>query len=191
MLSFRQIIKKYSNHIILNNIDLDFIPGNLYILTGDNGSGKSTIIKIISGMIYKNKGEIEKDGLISYLPDKFNMPKLMKVKNYLSYILPPDIKTDLLMFKYKIPNKRIGSLSKGNYQKLGILQVLNTKALYYVLDEPFDGLDEYGKELLIKEIEYKLKSGNSFIISLHDKDLLQNLNPITIKIKDGLAYYGA
>ena len=83
MLNLVSLEKKYKDHIVFSNMSIEFTNGNLYILMGVNGSGKSTILKLIAGLIYKTDGKIIKDGVISYLPDKFSMPKLMKVKNYL------------------------------------------------------------------------------------------------------------
>ena len=94
MLKLDNLSKKYNNQIILNSISLEFKEGNLYILSGINGSGKSTLVKLLSGIIFKSSGSITRDISISYLPDKFTMPKLLSVKSYCK----------LLSINGKIPN---------------------------------------------------------------------------------------
>ena len=82
MLKLTNVSKKYRDHIVFNSVSIDMTNPGLYIFQGINGSGKSTILKVLSGVIYKSEGKMEKDVTISYLPDKFNMPKLMKARSY-------------------------------------------------------------------------------------------------------------
>ncbi len=188
MLKLTNVSKKYKDHIVFNSVTIDMSEPNIYVFQGINGSGKSTILKVLAGIIYKSEGRMEKNVTISYLPDKFNMPKLMKAKSYVYNILKmrdlSDL-TDELISKFQIPNKRIGDLSKGNQQKLGLLQVLYNEADCYILDEPLDGLDDFAKHL-VKDIikEYK-ENGKIIIMSLHGKNLFNDLKPVVFDIKDG------
>ncbi|RIA75837.1 ABC-2 type transport system ATP-binding protein [Anaeroplasma bactoclasticum] len=190
MLELITVEKKYKDHTVFSNMTLSFKEGNLYILQGVNGSGKSTILKLIAGIAYKTSGKIMKSGSVSFLPDKFTFPKLMRVKSYLmevfSFVKDKNkLYTDLISL-YQIPNKRIGDLSKGNLEKLGILQILNTPADIYLLDEPLDGLDDFAKKILRDEIKNKLKENKIVILSLHNKTYFNELNPIIIEIKEGM-----
>ena len=87
MLKLTNVSKKYREHIVFNSVTIDMSNPGLYVFQGINGSGKSTILKVLCGVIYKSEGRIEKDVSISYLPDKFNMPKLMRSKAYVDSIL--------------------------------------------------------------------------------------------------------
>ena len=188
MLKLTNVSKKYREHIVFNSVTIDMSNPGLYVFQGINGSGKSTILKVLCGVIYKSAGRIEKDVSISYLPDKFNMPKLMKAKAYVDSILNMyGIKdsSDELISKFQIPNKRIGDLSKGNQQKLGLLQVLYNEADCYVLDEPLDGLDEFAKHLVKDIIKEYIDKGKIIIMSLHGKNLFNELKPTVFDIKDG------
>lgn len=192
MLEFVTVEKKYKDHFVFSNMSISFQKGNLYILQGINGSGKSTILKLIAGIIYKTSGKIIKNGEVSYLPDKFNMPKLMKVKNYLLEIFN-NRKDKLNMYnelitKYQIPNKRIGDLSKGNQQKLGIMQILSYDASIYLFDEPLDGLDDFAKKLFKEEIKKKLNEEKIVVLALHNKTYFNDLNPTVIEVKEGMVY---
>ena len=188
MIYLNNIQKKYGGDYIIDNATLKIDKPGIYILHGINGSGKSTIIKMITGIIYKTSGELKIDSVISYLPDKFSMPKLMKVKTYLSIVLKNNSKLDELVSKYQIPNKRIGELSKGNQQKLGLLQIFDYEADCYVLDEPIDGLDDYAKKLIKDVIKEKIESKKIIIMSLHNKTYFNDLEPTTYDIREGRIY---
>ncbi len=131
---------------------------------------------------------MEKNVTISYLPDKFNMPKLMKAKSYVYNMLKmrdlSDL-TDELISKFQIPNKRIGELSKGNQQKLGLLQIFDYEADCYVLDEPIDGLDDYAKRLIKEIIKEKIQMKKIIIMSLHNKTYFNDLEPKIFDIREG------
>jgi ABC-2 type transport system ATP-binding protein len=185
MIKLTNVQKKYSGNYVLDNVTLDFSESGIYILQGINGSGKSTIIKLLTGIVYKTSGELKIDNTISYLPDKFILPKLMKVKNYLSLVLERKSKVDQLISKYQIPNKRIGELSKGNLQKLGLLQIFEYEADCYILDEPIDGLDEFAKKLVKDIIKEKLLMKKIIIMSLHNKTYFNDLNPKIYDVKEG------
>ena len=191
MLKLLNIEKSYGNNVILSNSTLEINTGGIYILQGKNGSGKSTIIKLITGLIYKTSGIIEKDISISYLPDKYNMPKLMNVKKYIDHIIHMSNSSEsdeYLLNLYQIPNKRIGELSKGNQQKLGILQTFLLDADCYILDEPLDGLDDFAKKLLKRNIIEKLEDNKIILMSLHNKTYFKDLKPTIFEIKDGILY---
>lgn len=191
MLKLIQVEKRYKKNKVLQEISLDFSPPGLYILQGVNGSGKSTLIKILAGVIFKSGGEIKKEFSISYLPDKFLFPKLMRVDGYIAKVFSLyKIKEKSLNWlkEYQIPKKRIGELSKGNLQKLGLLQILSHPADCYILDEPLDGLDDFAKRLVKKKVMEKLQEHKTIILSLHNKSLFQELHPKIIEIRNGFCY---
>lgn len=188
MLKVTNLSKRYKN-IIFENVNLDMSDAGLYIFQGTNGSGKSTILKIIANVIKKSEGRIDNDLSISYLPDKFNMPKLMSVISYVEMILKiygNNSDALSLINKYQIPKRRIGELSKGNQQKLGLLQIFSNDTDCYILDEPIDGLDEFAKHLFKDIITEKINEGKIIIISLHGKNLFNDLHPKILDVKDGI-----
>ena len=188
MFRLEHICKKYNNNLILDDVNICFDETNLYILTGQNGSGKSTLIRIITGQIFKNSGNITIDESIAFLPDKFFLPPLMSVKEYIKetlklYRIKKNFKD--IMDEFELPNKLISSLSKGNYQKLGLFTLFYNDKDNYILDEPLDGLDDFAKGVFKKLVEEKLKMNKKIIIALHNKNLFNSLNPKIYQIKDG------
>lgn len=188
MLNLSLIEKRYGSHIVFSNVSIEFVEGNLYILQGVNGSGKSTLLKLISGIIYKSGGNMNLGNQISFLPDKFSMPKLLKVNSYLKILFKDNINIKEELSLFQIPNKRIGDLSKGNLQKLGILESLAFDADVYLFDEPLDGLDDYAKHLFKERIKDKLNQNKIVILSLHNKTFFNDLKPIAIDMKEGRIY---
>lgn len=188
MIDLTNVTKKYGKNIILNDINIQFYQGYLYVLHGENGAGKSTLLKLLSTQIFKSSGNILLDKS-SYLPDKFSFPSLMNTITYVSNALAIDKKkANILLAKYQIPNRRIIALSKGNMQKLGILQILNTNADCYLLDEPIDGLDDFAKRLVIDEIKELIKNNKCVIACMHDHEFFDSLNPIKIIVEGGKVY---
>ncbi len=186
MLSVVGLEKKY-NEVIIEDVTIDMSKPGLYIFTGINGSGKSTILKILAGTIYKSSGSINKNVSISYLPDKYTMPKLMSVISYVELILEMYGRKKealSLISMYQIPKRRIGELSKGNQQKLGLLQILANDVDCYILDEPLDGLDEFAKHLVKNIISEKIRAGKIILMSLHGKNLFNDLKPRIFEVKD-------
>lgn len=186
MLEVINLSKSFKGLTVLKNVSLRLEEPGLYILNGVNGSGKSTMLRLIAGMLYKSSGKILDNTTISYLPDRFTMPKLMRVKDYLEIIIGNKDNTERLISTYQIPNTLIGALSKGNLQKLGILQILNRDSEVYLFDEPIDGLDDFAKRLFKDEIKRKIKEDHAIILmSLHNKSYFNDLKPTVFNIKDG------
>lgn len=188
MLKFNEVAKKYNSKYAVKNINLTIEPNNIYLFIGENGSGKSTTIKLISKVIFTSEYSIfeNKFKKIIYLPDKRNYPKLLTTFDFLKYYL--NVKTDIIndyLLKYDLPNKSIGSLSKGNIQKLGILQILLSDGDLYLLDEPTDGLDKNSINLLIEDLKKLLINNKTIIISTHKKTIYNELHPIIYKFETG------
>ena len=89
------------------------------------------------------------------------------------------------MEEHKIPNKKIKELSKGNLQKIGLLQTFIKDTDCYIFDEPLDGLDDFAKKLFKEMIIKKLNDKKILIISMHNKNSLLDLKPNIFVMKGG------
>lgn len=86
-LILKDITKIYKKKLILNNINLEFNLGKCYMLIGENGSGKSTILKLITKLIFPNSGDISYGNLvISYVPEKLHLPLNVKTIDFLEIL---------------------------------------------------------------------------------------------------------
>lgn len=192
MLKLEEVKKNYHHDRGLLRISLTIETGGLYLFVGENGSGKSTTLKLISHVIFNSKHDgnmMNTFKKMVYLPDKRGYPKLLKVKTYLKYYLTgqsSNLNLNDWMDRYHLPNKKIGGLSKGMLQKLGILQTILTDGDLYLLDEPTDGLDKESLQLLKEDIKNLLLQNKTIIISTHNKLLYKDLKPAIYQFKEGI-----
>lgn len=192
MLKLEEVRKNYHHNRGLLQVNLSIQPGQFYLFVGENGSGKSTTIKLIAKVIFNNK----KDGRMYndfqqmvFLADKRSYPKLLTPQVYLNYYLAtklPTSKIQEVLERYQIPNRRIGSFSKGMLQKLGIVQTLLSEGDCYLLDEPTDGLDVLSIGLFKEDIGRLVEENKTVIISTHNKKIYKELNPMVYTFKEGI-----
>ena len=112
MIEVKNIDKKYTKQQILYNVSFKIENPGLYIFSGINGSGKSTIVKILAKAIYKSSGEIICNDEISYLPDKFLIPSMLETTDYLKLMIniySSNVNYKDILDEYKIPKKRVYS----------------------------------------------------------------------------------
>ena len=187
MIEFREASKTYLNKTILDKINLKINDGDFILLIGENGSGKSTMIKIISGLIKaNNKNMVMHNECNAYLPEKFSLPRNINTKDFIKF-LEETFNTDLSYYiRYLIiPNKKIGELSKGNLQKLGLISLIASKLDTLILDEPTEGMDSEVKKKYLELIKILNKEGKTIIISTHNPKDYAKFNLRKIYVKGG------
>ena len=159
-INIQQLSKNYGNTVALNNISLVFDQNGVIGLLGPNGAGKTSLMKILTGFLTQWEGEVSIGGLnlrqelkkvqqqMGYLPENNPLYPEMYVKEYLKFVgdlyalqKPPVLevieKTGLGEHAFK----KIGVLSKGYKQRVGLAATLLHDPKYLILDEPTTGLD--------------------------------------------------
>jgi ABC-2 type transport system ATP-binding protein len=159
-INIQQLSKNYGNTVALNNISLAFDQNGVIGLLGPNGAGKTSLMKILTGFLTQWEGEVSIGGLnlrqelkkvqqqMGYLPENNPLYPEMYVKEYLKFVgdlyalqKPPVLevieKTGLGEHAFK----KIGVLSKGYKQRVGLAATLLHDPKYLILDEPTTGLD--------------------------------------------------
>ncbi len=203
----------YGSVTALDNISLKMGTGVTGIL-GPNGSGKTTLIKLISGIIKPTRGEVLTFGenpwkmnikkKISYLPEKPVFPKNATVEELTKYIakargIPIETLVDSLSyFEIFDMNRKIGALSAGMTQKIGLAYTLSSDQDLIILDEPTANLDPVWRKKVLNLIKQKGKDStilfsthilhdvekvaDNIVIILHSKLLLnESINNIKSK----------
>lgn len=190
MLKLKELEVGYNDKTLINNVNLEIEPGKLYILTGENGTGKTTLLKLISGCIYSLNGEVILDNTkIGYLPINPQYPLYMNSYKYLSLFARTYKKEyKSLANRYNLDNVMIHKLSKGNLVKLGLIQMLICDFDLYLFDEINDGLDADSKKLLKEDIKLLLEQNKTIIVTTHSHQLYRDLNPIKLNIKGGILH---
>lgn len=200
LLEIKNLNKSYENKKILNNINIKIESGKIVGLLGKNGVGKSTLIKIINGLLQKDSGEILLNGnkitpqdkeKIAYLPEKTYLNKNMRVIDYFNYMSEfygtfNKEKAINLLEKLNLNiNTKICKMSKGMQEKLQLILVMARDAELYILDEPLGGVDPATRDYILDTILYNFKEGSSVIISTHLISDIEKILDDVIFIDDG------
>lgn len=198
LLQLHHVTKKYKKHVAIDDLTLNLPAGKIIGLLGPNGSGKTTIIKLINGLLQAESGEIVIDGfrpsvdtkkIISYLPDTTYLGDEMKIKDVVTYF--EDFYSDFSREKAQKllkdlnldPTEQLKNLSKGNKEKVQLILVMSRNAKLYILDEPIGGVDPAAREYILRTIINNYSEDSSVIISTH---LIADIEPIL----DDVVFFG-
>lgn len=183
ILECKNLTKAYhKNFPVLQNLNLQIPAGRIIGLLGPNGCGKSTLIKLIAGLLQPNSGEILVDGypigekskaLISYLPERTYFSSGMKVDELVKYFdefyddFDPERAFKLLADLNINPKANLKTLSKGTKEKVQLILVMSRNAKLYLLDEPIAGVDPAAREYILSTIVSNYNPEASIIITTH------------------------
>ncbi len=174
--------KSFGKKKILEDINLTVPRGKIIGLLGKNGTGKSTLIKIINDLLTANSGEVLINGeeigigsknIISYLPERTYLDKSMTVDKVIEFFadfyegfdvgkarkLLADLKLDTSL--------KLSKMSKGMQEKVQLVLVMSRKAELYILDEPLGGVDPATRDYILDTILSNFNDGASVMISTH------------------------
>jgi len=165
----------YGKKQALKDVNLKIKKGSFNLFIGHNGSGKSTTVKLILNLIKKQKGLVIRNyDSYCYMPEKTILPDYITIDNFLNdlayFSKNNDYEKYLEIFNMD-RNMLISNLSKGNKQKVALIQLLMEDKDLYVLDEPTNGLDQESINILIKLLKEKNKNGKTIIVVTHYKKL--------------------
>lgn len=182
ILGITNLSKKYFSKKALKNVNLSLDKGRILGLMGPNGSGKTSLLKIIAGLQHSNSGEVlvcgkkigtETKKLVSFLPDKNVLYPYMKaidaINFFQNYYDDFDVNKafELLDFMKLDKDEKVSSMSKGMIEKLNLSLTFSRNAKLFVLDEPLGGVDPVAREKIISTIIKTYNEDSSIIISTH------------------------
>jgi len=176
------INKNFGSKKVLKDINLRIPRGKIIGLLGRNGTGKSTLIKLINDLLVPTTGKILVNGneigveskkIISYLPERTYLDKSMTVNEVIKYFedfydnfdskkakkILNDLDLDI--------NQKLSKMSKGMQEKVQLILVMSRKADLYILDEPLGGVDPATRDYILDTILTNFNDGASVIISTH------------------------
>jgi ABC-2 type transport system ATP-binding protein len=195
-----KISKKYFNKSALNDVDISLEQGKIIGLLGPNGSGKTTFLKLITGMVRPSAGNLTVDGLeigykskelVAFLPDSEFLYDWMTIKDakdvYVSFFKDFNIKRfgELLEFMKLTEELKVKSLSKGMKEKLVLALTLARDAKLLVLDEPLNGVDPVARELILGAIIKCFNPESSIIVTSHLINEIESILDEAYFLKEG------
>ena len=156
ILELKNLNKSFGAKKVLENINLTIPRGKIVGLLGKNGTGKSTLIKLINDLLTPTSGEVlingkspsvESKKIIAYLPERTYLDKSMKVAQVIKYFAEfydnfDSQKAYKLLEELGLDvNQKLAKMSKGMQEKVQLVLVMSRKADLYILDEPLGGVD--------------------------------------------------
>ena len=182
ILEFKNITKKYDNKTALDDITLSIPRGSIVGLLGPNGSGKTTMLKLATGLLQPTKGEVfacglkpgaESKDLVAYQSDKVYLNDWMNVKDLMNMLddfytnFNRDKALDMLKSLNINPNDKLKEMSKGTKEKVQLITTMCRDVQLYLLDEPIGGVDPAARDYILNTIISNYQENATVIISTH------------------------
>lgn len=204
MIQLQNVTKRIKENTVLDNVSYTFKSGFVYGLYGKNGSGKTMLLRAISGLINLDSGSIFIDGeklhdKIEFPPEtgivienmellpecsaKRNLQMLAKIKNIAD-------EKDIIFSLERVgldpdSDKKVKKFSLGMKQRLNIAQAIFENQKIILLDEPTNALDEDAVQLIYKIIREEKSRGATIIVATHHKEDLKEVCDVILKIAEG------
>lgn len=204
MIQLQNVTKRIKENTVLDNVSYTFKSGFVYGLYGQNGSGKTMLLRAISGLINLDSGSIFIDG--EKLHDKIEFPPETGIVIENMELLPECSAKRNIQMLAKIKNiadekeiifslervgldpdsdKKVKKFSLGMKQRLNIAQAIFENQKIILLDEPTNALDEDAVQLIYKIIREEKSRGATIIVATHHKEDLKEVCDVILKIAEG------
>lgn len=182
LITVQGLTKTYGAKPALDHMDLTVGRGRIVGLLGPNGSGKTTFIKLLCGLLHPTSGTLQIDGhspgvetkaIISYLPDRMYFADWMKASDltdfFADFYSDFDRQKALEMFSALSirQNERLKTMSKGTKEKVQLALIMSRKAQLYLLDEPIGGVDPAARDFILNTILTNYNENGTVMLSTH------------------------
>lgn len=201
---FNHVSKKLGKNIVIDDMSFKIDSHKITGLKGINGSGKTMIMRLMSGFIYPSSGTVSIDGKILgkdiAFPESIgllleNPSFINKYSGYDNLRLLSDIRSTIneeriqevmrIVGLEKSGNKKYKKFSLGMKQRLGIAAAIMEQPQIVLLDEPTNALDSDGVEMVKRIINGEKERGATVVVSCHDSEMLESLSDEIIEIQGG------
>ncbi|MBL7950342.1 MAG: ABC transporter ATP-binding protein [Flavobacteriales bacterium] len=201
---FSGLGKRYGRQWVLRGVSTAFAAGEVVMVAGPNGSGKTTWIKCLLGLVHATEGTIAVNGRcvgrdpmyragIGYMPQYAEFPRELTVDQLLRMMndireAPAGGTDDRLIGELGVDalaHKRIGALSGGMRQKVSAVLAFRYRPEVLVLDEPTAGLDPVSATTLLAAVQRAARAGSTVLITSHIMEEVQRLGDRLAYLQDG------
>ena len=196
LLELQNLKKYFATQKAVDDMSFSIQKGSIFGLLGPNSAGKTTLLRIITGIFYPDSGQILFDGKkfdplndaqnIGYMPEERGLYKKMKIGEQAVYLAQlkglkateATQKAKDWFTKFEMQswwNKKVEDLSKGMSQKLQFVTTVMHNPSLIILDEPFSGLDPVNANLIKEEIFKLAENGCTIIFSTHRMEQVEEI----------------
>jgi len=204
MITLENVTKRYNTLTALDAVSLNIPQGEVLGLLGPNGAGKTTLLKLIAGLVTPNDGRLtpQEQGwpVVGYKPERLLFPNNLRIGSYLELIAGvsdvPRWDTEKVILESLARvnlldsiNKRIGHISKGMRQRLGLAQAIIGDPPLLLLDEPSNGLDPEGQVEIGRYIRELHAMGKTIVLSSHQLQEVTQICTQLIILNQGQIHY--
>ena len=199
ILALREVTKRYGARVAVDSVSLELERGEIHGLIGPNGAGKTTLLRLGVDLLRPDVGTVERSvplDRIGYLPEERGLsarPRVLELLTYLgelkglrrSHALE---EARALLRRVQLEARgrdRVGTLSKGNQQKVQIAAALIASPEILLVDEPFSGLDPVNRQLALELFREQVSRGCAVLISTHEMRQVEELCDRLILINRG------
>ena len=200
LLTCQNLSKRFGSKYALSDVSLTLGRGQIIGLLGPHGSGKTTLIKLINGLLVPTEGWLTVNGLtpgvetkrqIAYLPERTYLNRWMKVRDILKFFstfydnfntgralqMLDDLGID--------PQESLKTMSKGTKEKVQLILVMSRDVELYILDEPIGGVDPAARDYILRTILSNYNPNSSILLSTHPIADIENVLDDVIFLQDG------
>lgn len=174
---------------ILNQVSIYLNSGECVCIVGQNGVGKSTLLKIICNIIPKRSGKLTRSGKLGYVPEtSINFQNLNGFQNmeYYDTVLKGHRLYPELFNEMELPitKKPLKKFSKGMKRKLDLIRAINLRPEILILDEPFEGIDPSSIRDMLSVLMKEKSKGTGILMSSHDMSYIEKIADRVLLLKD-------
>ncbi|WP_322507017.1 ABC transporter ATP-binding protein [Anaerolinea sp.] len=194
VISAKGITRRFGKRLVLDNLDFELPAGQIYGISGPNGSGKSVFLRILTGLVLPNQGEvrvfdqrigkdvefpastgalIDRPGFLPHSSGFRNLELLARIRGFAT----PTKISETMYFVGLDPHdpKPVGTYSTGMRQRLGFAQAIMEDPDLLILDEPTNGLDFDGQREIYSHLVELRRQGKTILLTSHNREELRIL----------------
>ena len=201
MLEIKNLHKQFGRKKVLDGVSFNLNRDEITCITGVNGTGKTTLMNAIMGLLPVEKGSVRLGqepisgtnyNKIAYIADTITVPRSMTIEEAMTFMCTfyekwNQEKADELLSFFKLQaNDKIKELSKGNQAKVSILLGIAQDADFYLMDEPLSGIDMFAREQILEVFTSQFVSGKGVLLATHNMEEIETLVDRVIMLNQGI-----